>query len=252
MTASPLAVEGLRKRFGGVVALDDASLSLGQGEVLGLLGPNGSGKTTLVNCLSGVLVPEDGSIKLHGSEISEWSRARRARHGMVRTYQSLRLFAEMSVAENISVGLSPRTGLSRAERLELVRESVRAHGLESVRRVAVKNLSYGQQRLVEIARALVADPKVLLLDEPAAGLGEGDTAELAGAISAARDQRGCAVVLIDHDVSFVAGVSDRLAVLHKGQVVRIGQPAEIQRDPFVAQIYLGDPAEDLGDEGDDR
>ncbi len=231
------------KSFGGVQALRGVDLSVPRAETLGLLGPNGSGKTTLVNCLSGVVPPDRGSIHFEGRRITAWSRSRRARNGMVRTYQSLRLFPDMTVAENIAVGLTAAVGLRRAGRDLRVKEAIEAHGLWSIRRTPVKGLSYGQQRRVEIARALIGSPRVLLLDEPAAGLGENDTADLAQALSAARETTACAIVLIDHDVDFVIKMSDRVAVLHQGRVVRIGAPSEVQQDPMVAEIYLGTAAE---------
>lgn len=235
-----LEVVGVKKNFGGVTALDGVTLSLGKGEILGILGPNGSGKTTLVNCVSGVIVPDGGSVRLEGADVTRWSRERRAKSGMVRTYQNLRLFSEMTVAENITVGLvgaSQKLGPRRRD--AAVRESIDSHRLGGIARETVKNLSYGDQRRVEIARALIAEPRVLLLDEPAAGLGEADTGRLADAIRTARESTSCGIILIDHDVHFVTSVSDRIAVMNKGQLVKTGSPSEIQKDPFVAQIYLG-------------
>lgn len=234
-----LHAEGLSKSFGGVHALKGVDVAIPQGKTLGLLGPNGSGKTTLVNCLSGVLTADAGTITMNSRNITSWSRIKRARAGLVRTYQNLRLFADMTVAENISIGLATTRGLSRSARDESVSASIAMHDLGSIARMPVRGLSYGQQRRVEIARALIAAPKVLLLDEPAAGLGERDTHALRESLTAARQEFGSTMVLIDHDVDFVISMSDEVAVLHEGAMIRRGLPDVIQNDPVVAEIYLG-------------
>ncbi len=239
MTLTSLEISNLSKRFGGVRALQGVDLAIASGETLGLIGPNGSGKTTLINCLSGVIRPDEGSVRVDGQDITGWSRPRRARFGVVRTYQNLRLFPDMTVAENIAVGLMRAGKRTARQRDRAVIEAIEAHGLADISRTRVRGLAYGQQRRVEIARALVAPPLVLLLDEPAAGLGEADTADLAASLANVRRQHRSIVVLIDHDVEFVTSTSDRVAVLHEGRVVRQGSPAEIRQDPFVSEIYLG-------------
>lgn len=238
-SAAALHVVELAKSFGGVRALNGVTIEVAPGEVLGLLGPNGSGKTTLVNCISGVLEPTGGRVQLQGRDVTRWSRSRRARAGLVRTYQNLRLFGDLTVAENVEVGLLGGRVAGGADRRERVLAALRAQDLIGLERETVRELSYGQQRRVEIARALVARPRMLLLDEPAAGLGEEETAELRATIANAREDLGCGVILIDHDVSFVLGISDRVIVLHEGALLRSGSPDEIRDDPTVAEVYLG-------------
>lgn len=236
-----LRVVALAKSFGGVRALDGVTVQVAHGEILGLLGPNGSGKTTLVNCVSGVLEPTAGRVELAGRDITRWSRARRARAGLIRTYQNLRLFRDLTVAENVEIGLLGGVAARASERRRRVLEALAAQNLLDVARETVRQLSYGQQRRVEIARALVSEPRVLVLDEPAAGLGERETAALRATVMNARDTLGCAVILIDHDVSLVLGMSDRVTVLHEGSVLREGSPTEVRDDPRVTEVYLGVP-----------
>jgi branched-chain amino acid transport system ATP-binding protein len=240
MDATPLIrIDGLRKTFGGVTALNGISLEIGDREIIGMLGPNGSGKTTLVNCLSGVLRRTDGRIEFDGTEITRWSRARRARRGLIRTYQNLRLFSELTAAEKVELGLVGATRVPARERRRRVAAALEDQGLGRVARLPVRGLPYGEQRRVEIARAVVSRPRLLLLDEPAAGLGDGETRLLRATILRARDEVGCAVLLIDHDVDLVLGLSDAVAVLHEGAIVRRGEPSAVRHDPYVAEIYLG-------------
>ena len=237
-----LRVRGLSKSFGGVTALTNVDIEVHAGETLGLIGPNGSGKTTLVNCVSGVVVPTDGVIELGGHDITRWTRTRRARAGLARTYQSVRLFRELTVAENVEVGV---IRASSETRRSSVMATLEQQGLITLARVPVADLPYGLQRRVEIARALVSEPDVLLLDEPAAGLGDEETADLRTAIVAARERLGLSIVIIDHDVSLIMGVSDRITVLHEGSVLFAGLPHEVAREPSVVSAYLGArPAEE--------
>lgn len=234
-----LRTQGLRMTFGGVIALHGVTLDIGDKEIVGMLGPNGSGKTTLVNCLSGIFRQTDGQIRFRGIEITGWSRPRRARGGLIRTYQNLRLFGDLTAAENVEVGLASAGGISSRERRRRVAAALEEQSLGSVARLPVRSLPYGQQRRVEIARALVCEPRLLVLDEPAAGLGEGETRRLRSTILKARHDVGCAVLLIDHDVDFVLGLSDKVVVLHEGSILRSGEPNTVRQDPRVAEIYLG-------------
>jgi branched-chain amino acid transport system ATP-binding protein len=234
-----LRVEGLSKRFGGVNALSDVDLQVGEAETLGLIGPNGSGKTTLVNCVSGVLASSGGDVYLEGTAVTNWSRRRRARAGLIRTYQSVRLFPQLTVAENVESGLLCGPRVQSAERRRLVLTALEQQGLASVARTPVSDLSYGAQRRVEIARALIAEPRVLLLDEPAAGLGDEETAELHEVLTETRQRVRLSILIIDHDVSLIMGISDRITVLHEGSVLATGRPAEVARDPAVLAAYLG-------------
>lgn len=236
-----LVAVGVVKRFQGVVALDGVDISLEPGHVTGLLGPNGSGKTTLVNCLSGVLTPSAGTICLGNMRIETLARERRARLGVVRTYQNLRLFPAMSVAENVETGLfATDAAPSGAARLKLIEEALDLQGLRRYAHQAVGTLPYGLQKRTEIARALISRPRILLLDEPAAGLGASDWQSLAESLKFAREQTGFSMLLIDHNVAFVSALADTLTVLANGRLILSGEPQQVLGDSEVARIYLGD------------
>jgi branched-chain amino acid transport system ATP-binding protein len=219
------------------------SLDVDPGETLGLIGPNGSGKTTLVNCASGVLSPTTGTVVFEGRDVTRWSRTRRARAGLARTYQSLRLFKALTVAENVECGLVRSTHDRASERQARVEAILDAHGLVDLSGVPVADLSYGLQRRVEIARTLVSNPRVLLLDEPAAGLADEETAGLRDLLVETRERLGLSILIIDHDVSFIMAISDRVTVLDEGQVLFSGLPEQVARDPAVIAAYLGTPAD---------
>ena len=211
-------------------------LEVGEREVLGLIGPNGSGKTTLVNCISGVLEIDGGEIALRSRRVTRASRPRRARAGLARTFQTPRLFAELTVRENVAVGLTAlgrRRG--RGDRVEPLLERL---GLQDLSRQVVSSLPYGHQRRVEIARALAGEPTVLLLDEPAAGLNDAETAELRELLREIRGD-GCSILVIDHDMSLIMGVSDRIQVLDEGRVIFTGAPEEAFKQKDVVEAYLG-------------
>ena len=229
----------LHMSFAGVRALNGVNFSLSGEEVVGVLGPNGSGKTTLVNCLSGVLLPTQGKVLQEGRDITRTPRDRRARHGLVRTFQGLRLFNGLTVAENVEVGLAAAPKDHAGQRREEVRAALEAQDLLPISDRRVSELPYGAQRRTEIARALIARPRVLLLDEPGAGLGREECEILAELLRKARHAYGCAMFLIDHNVPFVAALADRMILLAGGKVVRQGTPRELLSDPIVADIYLG-------------
>jgi branched-chain amino acid transport system ATP-binding protein len=211
-------------------------LEVGEREVLGLIGPNGSGKTTLVNCISGVLEIDGGEIALRSRRVTRASRPRRARAGLARTFQTPRLFAELTVRENVAVGL---TALGRRRgRGDRVQPLLERLGLQELSRQVVSSLPYGHQRRVEIARALAGEPKVLLLDEPAAGLNDAETAELRELLREIRGD-GCSILVIDHDMSLIMGVSDRIQVLDEGRVIFTGAPEEAFKQKDVVEAYLG-------------
>lgn len=234
-----LSIRNLVRRFGGLTALAGVDLDLGEGEILGLIGPNGSGKTTLVNCVSGVHRVTAGSVYLDGKDVTGWSRVRRARSGLARTFQNLRLFRELTVIENVAVAQSAAGARKKGEVAATAGDLVARLGLEDRARTVVSRLPSGMQRRVEIARALATRPRVLLVDEPAAGLNDGETAELRELLKEVRDEFRCSILLIDHDMSLVLRVADRVQVLDEGKSIFTGRPDQAFKQPRVVEAYLG-------------
>jgi branched-chain amino acid transport system ATP-binding protein len=235
-----LTASNVVKHFDGVTALAGADLEVAEGEILGLIGPNGSGKTTMVNCISGVLGIDAGRIALGERDLTRASCTRRARSGIARTFQSPRLFAELSVRENVEVGVNATTRDRRSARrgIDALLERL---GLAELSRTVVSSLPYGHQRRVEIARALVARPRVLLLDEPAAGLNDLETTELRTLLLELRQDHQYAIVVIDHDMNLILNVSDRVQVLDEGRVIFNGAPDDAFQQSDVIEAYLGVP-----------
>jgi sulfate-transporting ATPase len=243
-----LEVSDVTVRFGGVVAVDRAGFSVHPGEVLGLIGPNGAGKTTIIDAVTGFVRPASGTISLNEDRIEGLSASRRAKRGLRRSFQSLELFEDITVSENIHAGSDEATHLSWVVDLfkpgrhplpTTAVTAVREFELEEDLGKLPSELPYGRRRLVGIARAVASGPSVLMLDEPAAGLDEFESRELARLIRRLADERRMAVLLVEHDVGLVMSTCDRIVVLDFGKVIATGTPAEIRDNPLVLAAYLG-------------
>jgi len=247
-----LRVENITKHFGGLRALDNLSLTVGQGEIVGLIGPNGAGKTTFFNLLSGIYSPDKGRIFFSGHRIDGLSAHRITALGVSRTFQNIRLFAQMTALENVMVGRHCRTRAEVGEALmrtpefcreedeiqEKAKELLDFVGLLPQGNELAKNLPYGDQRRLEIARALATEPTLLLLDEPTAGMNPVEAEKLMSLIEKIRLQ-GITVILIEHQMDVVMNISDRIVVLNYGEKIAEGKPTEIQKNSLVIEAYLG-------------
>jgi len=234
-----LRATGVSRHFHGVHALRDVTLELRRNEVVGLIGPNGAGKTTLVNVLTGFDFPTAGTVELSGRDVTRWSPHRRGRAGLARTFQHSRSFASLSVRENVEVaalgsGTGPRDARRRTTTL------LGLVGLDRYAEQPAGSLAHGDERKLGVARALATEPRFLLLDEPAAGLPEGEVPEFAAAVRSVRDDHEAGVLLIDHNMALVMEVCDRIQVLDQGRTLAEGTPAEVRRNLDVAAAYLGE------------
>jgi branched-chain amino acid transport system ATP-binding protein len=251
-----LNLTGIGKRFGGLTALDGISFRIAKGSITGIIGPNGAGKTTLFNVATGIYPPSHGAVLMEGKDISAMPPERRARLGLVRTFQNIELFGKMTVLENVMVGLhtQSKSGLfscafrmpwQMSEERRIREESMKwldFVGIPELANVVAGTLPFGKGRLLEIARAMALEPKLLLMDEPAAGLNSSETAELADLIKKIRDV-GVTVALVEHDMDLVMDICDSLVVLNLGTMLAEGTPREIQDNQAVITAYLGEAEE---------
>ena len=247
-----LEVKGLSKRFGGLLATNDVSFTTKRGEILGVIGPNGAGKSTLFNLITGTIPPSSGSVSFYGENITNCSPEQVAQRGLIRTFQSATVFKEKTVRNNLRIGMQfnrlgkpfqlldrLRVNAFRNDAARVAQELLSFASLEPYADRPAGDLPYGAQKILGVAMALATEPKQLLMDEPAAGLNPVETEHMGHLIERIRSERQIDVVLVEHDMAMVTSICDRIVVINRGEIIAVGTPEEIQRNPEVIEAYLG-------------
>jgi branched-chain amino acid transport system ATP-binding protein len=244
--AERLVARHLRKDFAGLRAVDDVSFEVARGEIVGLIGPNGSGKTTTINVMTGLLPITAGEVAIGAANITGWPAHKIARAGLARTFQVVKLFKDFTVLENVEVGAISGGGVSRAEARQRAERILEQMGIARMAGTPAGALPQGEERRIEIARALATHPSFLLLDEPGAGLNDAEIDVLLPTLVRIREQAGCGMLVVDHDMRLIMGLCDRIHVLNFGRTIAEGTPEQVRREPAVIEAYLGAEIDESG------